>query len=1496
MNIFSSVLVLSIAHSVFALDIIYYQPEQIHLSYGDDPSQMVITWSTINATNESIVEYGDELENSAIGFSTLFTDTGDEHRSQYIHRVKLFDLDPQTKYTYHCGSKYGWSALYYFVTTPSGSNWSPRVALFGDMGNENAQSLPRLQQEVEKGMYDAILHVGDFAYNMEDNNARVGDEFMRQIEPIATLVPYMACVGNHEKDHNFTNYKNRFSMPGSENNLLYSFNMGPVHFIAISTEFYYFFQYGFKQVVKQYNWLKNDLQKANLPENRKNQPWIVRVGIPVFHWFGLEKLFYDNGVDLEFWAHEHSYERLWPVYNRKVYNGSWNQPYTNPGAPVHITTGSAGCDERHDPFRDDFPEWSAFHSTDYGYTRMQAFNSSHLYLEQVSDDKDGEIIDKIWVIKDKHGPYCGAADFRTILLVESSFNRDNILLFAMAQGLIKGIQEVVFDELCDNKLKDSIPIISSSSICCSYRTKQQVITESQNLKQKLKILYQNVKLPRVYWLNKGIPLTIKEHFIPLKLENIQTGQPVNSSFLIGKRTLLYSQPVCGKTVQTWRLMHDWAVESDYMKSMQLAFVLPLHLLNYKQFTDLTSAISSYYCFENPKQLKTILKQNPRSLFVLDGLDKLGEEEINILFEFLLKPKYIDSTVVVTCRTNLSQLSEQGISKYFDNQIQISGMEIKDRRQFISKFISQTENKNVVNHIETVIRPISDLFSLPIWVTSLANQIAQSQHITAYTTWTKTDILKFFINYLCRMHLLEDGVSLTENFNVFNRNDSTVAKFRDNCVELGKLCVENILNKKEQFKDSAITKQFCKYGLLNYIKEIDNEHFVFSHTSVSELFAAIYLWNEFHTNDFSFSELNISLINEMVVKIGRTTLVLPLLVGLLKEKAVVLFEQMHPFAHLYSSQELLLWRMLAEHKSNYDFIKVVDFFPVNVHRDVDENLSKFYASSRHAKLVSAGIENGRVKGVFVKSELTFSLPEDTVIPELYIDSNFDSSVDPLFPLIEIISKCMLKLSKLKLLEISESREVLESKMEAILPNLTISLTEIKNQLLNPNKNVESKLLQIVKNTLRNMKKTLSTFSFDNQSKVLISLIEEILPTLEFPSDFSKLNCRSVVWTWAENVHNNENIRDQIWSFYTSIKCIQRGFYFNDIKCVNTALNKQTEMKSLHYEVTKHNAYHSEILCNLLQTSQLEVLSLTLLDKSSLQILHDISPYLTSLKSLNLTNNAKNIVDVDLFMDKISFPLPRKAGWHSLVLFDIKLKHHQIGVRVYHLCVRNSEPETVSAVSSIDVCLLQCTADLLFKLHSLDSNWAGFESVVELGLMLDKHEVAQSFSFWTVVGSFKNLQFLEIAFPAPSMTAVGEIIKCIFMLPITHVLFSYVEWDLDLLSKLISSLDQNLSFSVNIKTISLLTHLDGQESSKVGVIRDHVETLLQLLKQGQFERLQIICSKSRFWPSFMEKQIIDPVLFRVEHCLWGNNREDPETYKILHTDFHAMYNNFSITPLI
>ena len=68
---------------------------------------------------------------------------------------------------YHCGSDDGWSNLFNFITIKRGENWSPRLAFYCDLGNVNPQSVPRLQEDVQKSMYDVILHVGDFAYNMD---------------------------------------------------------------------------------------------------------------------------------------------------------------------------------------------------------------------------------------------------------------------------------------------------------------------------------------------------------------------------------------------------------------------------------------------------------------------------------------------------------------------------------------------------------------------------------------------------------------------------------------------------------------------------------------------------------------------------------------------------------------------------------------------------------------------------------------------------------------------------------------------------------------------------------------------------------------------------------------------------------------------------------------------------------------------------------------------------------------------------------------------------------------------------------------------------------------------------------------------------------------------------------------------------------------------------------------------------------------------------------
>ncbi|XP_064621991.1 acid phosphatase type 7-like [Lineus longissimus] len=412
----------------------YNQPEQIHINYGVDPTVMTVTWVTFSDTPVSIAEYGEAmLSKVAKGVSDKFIDGGAMKRIIFMHRVNMTGLTPGKQYRYHVGSPDGWSAVYNFYAMSDSSKWQPKFAVFGDFGSSNAQSLGRLQKETQEGHFDFAVHVGDLAYNLHTYDATVGDQFMRQMEPIAAYLPYMTCVGNHEWAYNFSNYKYRFSMPaagGDGQNMYFSYDVGPIHFIAWANELYYYTYYGIEQIFNQYKWLENDLKKANLPENRAKHPWIIvyghrpmycsnsddgqhcinlnntcRVGYKEGGWKSPEDLFYNYGVDVMLSAHEHSYERCFPVYNLTVCNGTGSNPYNNPDAPVHIITGSAGCSEGTDPFEPKPWPWSAFHSDDYGYNRFQVFNSTHLYIEYVSDIKDGAVIDKMWLIKDKHGPY-----------------------------------------------------------------------------------------------------------------------------------------------------------------------------------------------------------------------------------------------------------------------------------------------------------------------------------------------------------------------------------------------------------------------------------------------------------------------------------------------------------------------------------------------------------------------------------------------------------------------------------------------------------------------------------------------------------------------------------------------------------------------------------------------------------------------------------------------------------------------------------------------------------------------------------------------------------------------------------------------------------------------------------------------------------------------------------------------------------------------------------
>ncbi|XP_011432423.3 acid phosphatase type 7 isoform X1 [Magallana gigas] len=412
-------------------------PNGVHITFGDKVSDAIVMWSTAGNCSTS-VEYGLgpwDLSLRAAGETKEFTESN-PNGQRYLHRVVLKDLENARTYFYRPVSNQISRGPLFFKTPPAGYEWIPEFLVYGDMGVES-DVVPALEKEALSGKYTAIFHVGDMAYNMEDDGGKQsntslnetspdqctqrGDLFLQIIEDFSARVQYLTSPGNHEIDTgSFAHYRHRFSTPGTPwpiplNKMWYSIDIGLVHFVSYSTEV--FFTSDGQYVTEQNNWLKADLKQAN--DNRARRPWVIALGHRPLYCSnsdgddctkadskvraGLEDIFYNYGVDIVLQAHEHSYERLWPQYKGVVLSKN----YTNPQAPVQLISGAAGSRHRDDPEKAQREEWSAFANANESLSsvgKLKVLNSTHLYWEQYNL-LTKRVIDSVMVIQDNHGPF-----------------------------------------------------------------------------------------------------------------------------------------------------------------------------------------------------------------------------------------------------------------------------------------------------------------------------------------------------------------------------------------------------------------------------------------------------------------------------------------------------------------------------------------------------------------------------------------------------------------------------------------------------------------------------------------------------------------------------------------------------------------------------------------------------------------------------------------------------------------------------------------------------------------------------------------------------------------------------------------------------------------------------------------------------------------------------------------------------------------------------------
>jgi hypothetical protein len=308
----------------------------------------------------------------------------------YQHEAALQALTPSTTYRYQLDLDAtplgGAATAFSFRTAPADGTGTVRFIAFGDSGTGSTDQR-RLAEIMAADSFDFALHAGDIAYG---GSSGTGDAswatyhswFFGVYAPWLPSRAFFPAEGNH--DSRLSNghgraYLDLFSLPRNGGSAsfpdhverYYSFDYGPVHFVALDTEF------AFQEVARraeQIAWLEADLAATS-------QPWKVAVyhrspfsaggehGSDLVVRNAFAPVFERYGVQLSISAHEHTYERSRPT----AIAG---------GLPVvYVVSGGGGAPL----YPRGTASWTAYSASRHHYVRTEA-DGCRLSVEAVGAD------------------------------------------------------------------------------------------------------------------------------------------------------------------------------------------------------------------------------------------------------------------------------------------------------------------------------------------------------------------------------------------------------------------------------------------------------------------------------------------------------------------------------------------------------------------------------------------------------------------------------------------------------------------------------------------------------------------------------------------------------------------------------------------------------------------------------------------------------------------------------------------------------------------------------------------------------------------------------------------------------------------------------------------------------------------------------------------------------------------------------------------------------
>ncbi len=228
-------------------------PEQIHLTWGNDPARaVVVSWASPGRAVAPRVQVGERVIPAR---NRSYTD-GINGETVYTYHAQVGDLRPGKTYGYSITADNDANAAdpftATFTTAPEGR--APfRFTSYGDLATPNTQWVLSYGQSayavaaVES--FQPLFHLlnGDLCYG--DLNPAVQPQVWRDFgennQSSAANRPWMPAPGNHEIEFNngpqgFTSYLTRYTLPSNGlpefEGRWYSFQVGSVLFVSLSAD------------------------------------------------------------------------------------------------------------------------------------------------------------------------------------------------------------------------------------------------------------------------------------------------------------------------------------------------------------------------------------------------------------------------------------------------------------------------------------------------------------------------------------------------------------------------------------------------------------------------------------------------------------------------------------------------------------------------------------------------------------------------------------------------------------------------------------------------------------------------------------------------------------------------------------------------------------------------------------------------------------------------------------------------------------------------------------------------------------------------------------------------------------------------------------------------------------------------------------------------------------------------------------------------------------